>query len=164
MDIREAARISFIKEDMSKRVARALLRKAAPVLKDYAVGDLVCFKTDQSGWTTACRIIGFEGAKLVWVIHHGMPACVALDRLRPVNASEALAYQHLKDATRLNIAPGRRIGFIDATRPLHSIQEDPEMTCRKRRMTRRRSWKKHLSTREGKDWNHKLRRRNRIRR
>ena len=127
MDIREAARISFIKEDMSKRVARALLRKAAPVLKDYAVGDLVCFKTDQSGWTTACRIIGFEGAKLVWVIHQGMPACVALDRLRPVNASEALAYQHLKDATRLNIAPGRRIGFIDATRPLHSIQEDPEM-------------------------------------
>ena len=57
----------------------------------------------------------------------GHAGVLALDRLRPVSASEALAYQHLKDATRLNIAPGRRIGFIDATRPLHSIQEDPEM-------------------------------------
>ena len=87
----------------------------------YSVGDLVCFKTDQSGWTTAGRIIGFEGGKLVWIIVQGMPACVAVDRLRPVNAAEALTYQHLKDQGRLDIALGGRTGFIDATEPFNPI-------------------------------------------
>ena len=127
MNVREAARKAFIKEDMSKRVARALLRKAAPVSKEYHVGDLVCFKTDQSGWTTACRVIGFEGPKLVWVIHQGMPACVALDRLRPVNASEALAYQHLKNAGGLGMAASRRTGFIDASAPLEPVEEEEQI-------------------------------------
>ena len=86
-EVREAARKTFIKEDLSRRVAKALLRKAAPINKEYGVvGDLVCFKTEQSGWSTASRVIGFEGPKIVWLIHQGLPVCVALDRLRPVNA------------------------------------------------------------------------------
>ena len=66
-EIREEAQKAFIKEDLSRRVAKALLRKAAPINKEYGVGDLVCFKTEQSGWSTASRVIGFEGPKIVWL-------------------------------------------------------------------------------------------------
>ena len=126
-EVREAARKTFIKEDLSRRVAKALLRKAAPINKEYGVvGDLVCFKTEQSGWSTASRVIGFEGPKIVWLIHQGLPVCVALDRLRPVNASEALAYQHLKDEKGLGAISRRKIGFIDAREPLEMIEEEGE--------------------------------------
>jgi hypothetical protein len=37
-EIREEARKAFIKEDLSRRVAKALLRKAAPINKEYGVG------------------------------------------------------------------------------------------------------------------------------
>ena len=113
MEIRETARKAFVREDLSRRVAKAILRKAAPVSKEYGVGDLVCFKTDQSGWSTASRVIGFEGPKVVWLIHQGTPICAALDRLRPVNAAEALAYQHLKDEKGLGAIQGRKVGFVD---------------------------------------------------
>ena len=93
--IREKARKAFVRADMSSRVRRAILRKSAPITKEYGVGDLVCFRTDQLGWSTVSRIIGFDGPKVVWALCKGTPACVALDRLRPVNASEALAHQYL---------------------------------------------------------------------
>ena len=103
--IREKARKAFIRVDMSSRVRRAILRKSAPISKEYGVGDLVCFRTDQLGWFTVSRIIGFDGSKAVnaandtshsWHLgSKGTLACVALDRLRPVNASEALAHQYL---------------------------------------------------------------------
>lgn len=126
-EIREEARKAFIKEDLSRRVAKALLRKAAPINKEYGVGDLVCFKTEQSGWSTASRVIGFEGPQIVWLIHQGsLPVCVALDRLRPVNSSEALACQHLKDEKGLGAISGRKIGFIDAREPLEMIEEEGE--------------------------------------
>ena len=66
--IREAARHAFVKADMGSRVSRAILRKAAPVSKEYQCGDLVCYKTQQGGWSTASRVIGFDGPKIVWVI------------------------------------------------------------------------------------------------
>ena len=71
-------------------------------------------------------MIGFEGPKIVWLIHQELPVCVALDRLRPVNASEALAYQHLKDEKGLGAISGRKIGFIDAREPLETIEEEGE--------------------------------------
>ena len=118
-EIPEEARKAFIKEDLSGRVAKALLRKAAPINKEYGVGDLVCFKTEQSGWS--------EGSQIVWLIHQGLlPVCVALDRLRPVNSSEALACQHLKDEKGLGAISGRKIGFIDAREPLEMIEEEGE--------------------------------------
>ena len=76
--IREAARHAFVKADMGSRVSRAILRKAAPVSKEYQWGDLVCYKTQQGGWSTASRVIGFDGPKIVWVIHRGVPVCVGL--------------------------------------------------------------------------------------
>ena len=126
MEVRETARKAFIREDLSRRVAKAILRKSAPITKEYGVGDLVCFKTEQSGWSTASRIIGFEGPKIVWLIHQGTPICAALDRLRPVNAAEALAYQHLKDEKGLGAIQGRKIGFVDISHPLDDIEEGEE--------------------------------------
>ena len=61
--IREAARHAFVKADMGSRVSRAILRKAAPVSKEYHCGDLVCYKTQQGGWSTASRVIGFRWSK-----------------------------------------------------------------------------------------------------
>ena len=123
MEIRETARKAFVREDLSRRVAKAILRKAAPVSKEYGVGDLVCFKTDQSGWSTASRVIGFEGPKVVWLIHQGTPICAALDRLRPVNAAEALAYQHLKDEKGLGAIQGRKVGFVDISETIEPIED-----------------------------------------
>ena len=48
-----------------------ILRKSAPISKEYGVGDLVCFRTDQLGWSTVSRIIGFDGPKVVWVLCKG---------------------------------------------------------------------------------------------
>ena len=112
MEVRETALRAFIRGDLSQRVAKAILRKSAPITKEYGVGDLVCFKTEQSGWSTASRIIGFEGPKAVWLIHQGTPICAALDRLIPVNAAEGLAYQHLKDEKGLGAIQGRKLDLL----------------------------------------------------
>ena len=39
-----SARRAFIREDCGRRVARAVLRKAAPLAGEYATGDTVCFR------------------------------------------------------------------------------------------------------------------------
>ena len=65
-EIRAAAKKAFVKADCGKRVARAILRKSAPIPGDYSVGDLVCFKREQGAntaetrWSTASRIIGLD--------------------------------------------------------------------------------------------------------
>ena len=38
---------SFVKQDCGRRFAAAVLRKAAPLTKEYHVGDLVCFQRKQ---------------------------------------------------------------------------------------------------------------------
>eukprot|EP00973_Karenia_brevis_P096075 12430486-Karenia_brevis.AAC.1 len=56
--------------DSSQRVARAVLRKAAPKTGEYRVGDLISFQREQGShgnrrkrWSPAARIIGFEGSR-----------------------------------------------------------------------------------------------------
>ena len=49
--MRLACKKGFAETDCSKRVAKVILRKAAPLPGDYAVGDLICFKRE-SGATT----------------------------------------------------------------------------------------------------------------
>ncbi len=123
--IREKARKAFIRADMSSRVRRAILRKTAPIPKEYGVGDLVCFRTDQLGWSTVSRIIGFDGPKFAWVFCKGTPACVALDRLRPVNASEALAHQFLRGQKPFVFGSGQQ-GYMDLNRDLPTVPEGEE--------------------------------------
>ena len=123
--IREKARKAFVRADMSSRVRRAILRKSAPITKEYGVGDLVCFRTDQLGWSTVSRIIGFDGPKVFWVLCKGTPACVALDRLRPVNASEAPAYQYLVGQKPFVFGSGQQ-GYVDVEKELPTVHEEEQ--------------------------------------
>ena len=68
------AKKAFIHLDTSKRVQRALLRSAKPILQTYSVGDVVCFRRDKqpgkTTWSPACRVIGYEGNENqnVWAV------------------------------------------------------------------------------------------------
>ena len=70
--IRLPCKRDFAAEDCSTRVAKSMLRKAAPMTLDYAVGDLISFKRKQGAgtteelWSPATRIIGFDGDKSIW--------------------------------------------------------------------------------------------------
>ena len=106
MGIRHEAKKVYVYADSSEKIAKAMLRKTAPKIGDYRVGDLVSFQTEQKGnlskdrrqrWSPAARVIGFEGPqrKVGWVICQGTPFCIATDRWRPANDAEALAYRYL---------------------------------------------------------------------
>ena len=106
MEYRHEAKKAFVYADSSSKVAKAMLRKAAPINGDYRVGDLISFQREQGSngvarkrWSPAARIIGFDGEKVCWTICEGIPFCLAVDRIRPANASEALAYQYLHERT-----------------------------------------------------------------
>ena len=96
--MRLACKKGFAETDCSMRVVKVILRKAAPLPGDYAVGDLVCFKreagatTPEDRWSRPTRTIGFDGPKIVWGLNESIPVCLALDKIRPATPSEALAY------------------------------------------------------------------------
>jgi hypothetical protein len=87
--------------DCGSRVARAILRRSAPLPGNYQVGDLVSYRrrprAGEQGtqWSSACRIIGKEGGKTIWASHESIPVCVPIDKIRPCTPAEALAYQYL---------------------------------------------------------------------
>ena len=114
-ELRASARRAFIREDCGRRVARAQLRKAAPLAGENATGDIVCYRKDHQGWSPACRLVGFDGNKTAWLI---CPVCAAVDRLRPATSAEALAMQF---AQNVRYAPGHpedHQAFVDARAPL----------------------------------------------
>ena len=93
---REEAKKAFTHLDTSKRVQRALLRNAKPLPYTYSIGDVVCFRRDKTGkteWSTASRVIGFEGThnESVWVLCQNVPVLVSAQNLRPAQDAEALA-------------------------------------------------------------------------
>ena len=64
MSYRHVAKKAFVHVDSSKRVASALLRKAAPKVGPYQVGDLISFQREQGAggkardrWSPPARII-----------------------------------------------------------------------------------------------------------
>ena len=132
MRIRHAAKKAFIEADSSKRVAKAMLRKAAPRIGNYQVGDLISFQREQrnkndkrSRWSPAARIIGFEGPKVCWAICEGVPFCLSLDRIRPANDAELLAYQFLHK--ELSPMPeGHQQSFVDQTECLEEPGSEGE--------------------------------------
>ena len=111
-ELRTAARKAFVKVDCGKRVARAVLRKSAPVIGKYQVGDLVSFHhkdgtTAESRWSTASRIIGFQGDKVVWLLTEGVPVCAATDKIRPCTPAETMAYLYMHtDGPVVDYTPG----------------------------------------------------------
>ena len=48
MELRQAAKKAYVHADSSKKIAKALLRKTAPKIADYRVGDLVSFLREQN--------------------------------------------------------------------------------------------------------------------
>ena len=43
-------------------------------------------------WSSATRIIGFDGPKVVWGLNESLPVCLATDKIRPATQEQALAY------------------------------------------------------------------------
>lgn len=112
-----APRCAFAREDCGKHVARAVLRKAAPLVGDYKVCDVVCYRRKNHGLPTAPRIVGIDGPKTAWLVYAGGPRCAAIGRLRPATGPEAVAMQHLAEAHRFAQAPaGEQQGFVAAHR------------------------------------------------
>jgi hypothetical protein len=127
MKIRHEAKKAFAHADSSNRTAKAMLRKAAPLVGDYRVGGPISFQREKKSrgiarkrWSSASRIIGFEGHKVCWVICEGIPYCIATDRMRPANESEAPAYQYLRDH-EAPMPRGQQQSFVD-----HSVQPDED--------------------------------------
>ena len=130
-EYRHTARKAFVKQDCSRRVRSAILRKAAPLPGRYQAGDLVCYRISREehhgvpSWSTVAKIIGFDG-KTVWVVHQGVPVATSLGRLRPCTSAEVLAYQVLN---RGNIrfeytdAEREQRRYVDATEDINT--DDP---------------------------------------
>ena len=91
-EFRHSARKAFVKEDCSRCVRTAVLRKSAPLPAKYQAGDLVCYRISRdkrsgiSTWSTVSKIIGFDN-KTVWVVHQGVPVATSMGRLRPCTSA-----------------------------------------------------------------------------
>ena len=114
----------FIREDCGRRVARAVLRKAAPLVGEYATGDIVCYRKEDQGWSPACRLVGFDGNKTAWLICAGTPVCAAVDRLRPPTSAEALAIQFAQNANYEPGHPEDQQAFVDARAPFNRDEDE----------------------------------------
>ena len=123
-ELRASARRAFIREDCGRRVARAVLRKAAPLVGEYATGDIVCYRKEDQGWSPACRLIGFDGNKTAWLICAGTPVCAAVDRLRPATSAEALAMQFTQNAKYEPGHPEDQQAFVDARTSLNRDEDE----------------------------------------
>ncbi|CAE7418365.1 GIP [Symbiodinium sp. CCMP2592] len=122
-EFRHTARKAFVKQDCSRRVRSAILRKAAPLPGRYQAGDLVCYRISREehhgvpSWSAVAKVIGVDG-KTVWVVHQGVPVATSLGRLRPCTAAEVLAYQVLNRGNiRFEHADAEREQrrYVDAT-------------------------------------------------
>eukprot|EP00971_Amphidinium_carterae_P352490 6492618-Amphidinium_carterae.1 len=122
------ARKAFVHEDCGRKARTALLRNAGPVPMQYRVGDVVCYRKEQGSkeagteWSTASRIIGFEG-KTVWVLCEGVPVATSLGRIRTCSTAELLAYNILHRQGFVSEPAGMgddQQGFIDARAAPHS--------------------------------------------
>ena len=123
-ELRASAHRAFTREDCGRRVARAVLRKAAPPVGEYATGDIVCYRKEDQGWSPACRLIGFNGNKTAWLICAGTPVCAAVDRLRPATSAEALAMQFAQNVKYEPGHPEDQQAFVDARAPLNRDEDE----------------------------------------
>ena len=123
-ELRASARRAYIREDCGRRVARAVLRKVAPLVGEYATGDIVCYRKEDQGWSPACRLIGFDGNKTARLICAGTPVCAAVDRLRPATSAEALAMQFAQNVEYEPGHPEDQQAFVDARASLNRDEDE----------------------------------------
>ena len=90
-----------------------------------ATGDFVCYRKNDQGWSTACRLVGFDGNKTACLIYAGVPVCAAVDRLRPATSAEALAVQFEQNVRYEPDQPEDQQAFVDARAPLDHDADEP---------------------------------------
>ena len=138
---RANGREAFVRWDCGERGGRAALRKAAPVVGSYQVGDIVSYcrepRAGEHGlqWSVGSGLIGFEKdrnslgetqPRACWVTCDSVPVCVAVDRLRPCTSAELLAFHHTqtKGSSPLAADAQTQQGFIDERAPLNPTVAD----------------------------------------
>ena len=137
------ARKAFVHLDCSRRVQKALLRNAQPIPRDYAVGDLVCFRRDNqiggTKWSPACRVIGKESEKNVWLLCGNLPVLANAQNLRPASDAEALARSLLRG--EMVEVPETVVGdqsqqqsFVDARRVVEETEGEESREKKSRRV------------------------------
>ena len=140
---RVEARKAFVHLDCSRRVQKALLRNAQPIPRDYAVGDLVCFRRDNqiggTKWSPACRVIGKESEKNVWLLCGNLPVLANAQNLRPASDAEALARSLLRG--EMVEVPETVVGdqsqqqsFVDARRVVEETEGEESREKKSRRV------------------------------
>ena len=122
---------------------KALLRNAQPIPRDYAVGDLVCFRRDNqiggTKWSPACRVIGKESEKNVWLLCRNLPVLANAQNLRPASDAEALARSLLRG--EMVEVPETVVGdqsqqqsFVDARRVVEETEGEESREKKSRRV------------------------------
>ena len=117
--------------DSSKKMPKALLRKADPKTRRYQVGDLISFQREQKAdtrmerWSPPSRIIGFErGGKVAWVICEGIPFAISIDRIQPANSAQTLAYNIMHNVEEPKIPEHGQQSFVDYRQTIVPIAEE----------------------------------------
>ena len=143
---REKAREAFVRCNCGERVRRAALRRAAPVVGSYQVGDIVSYCSEERAgehglqWSVGCTLIGFDKdrnslgktqPRTCWLICDSVPVCVAVDRLRPCTLAESLAFHYTQTNSSSPLATEGQIqqGFIDERASLNTTTADPSRTA-----------------------------------
>ena len=142
---RAKAREACVRWDCGERVRRAALRRAAPAVGSYQVGDIVSYcreaRAGEQGlqWSVGSRLIGFEKdinslgetqQHSCWIICDSVPVCVASDRLRPCTPAELLALHYTQTTSSSTLATDAQVqqGFIDERASLNPATADPSRT------------------------------------
>ena len=105
---------------------KAEMKIAATIAKEYRQGDLIVYMKDQGGsdWHGPARILDFE-ENVAWCLHGSIPVAASVNRLKPANADEILAYMSLSRPGTMHVqrAAGEQQGFLDVSR-IRPRQED----------------------------------------
>ena len=122
-EMRFTAQKCMVKMDCSRRYASAMLRNASHVDKQYQVGNLIMYRSEDSStgepgsvWQGPARITGVEG-DVVWCQHGGVPVATAFHQMRPASTAELFAAQVMSRSMRFSqyVPPdtGDQQSFVD---------------------------------------------------
>ena len=89
---------------------------------------MISFKRENQGattpeeqWSTATRIIGFDGPKVVWGLSESILVCLSIDKIRPATQEQILAYLyargHKSGMDRNVISEDLQQSYTDESRP-----------------------------------------------
>ena len=90
-------------------------------------------KTPEEEWSSATRIIGFDGPKVVWGLNESIPVCLATDKIRPATQEQILAYLyahgHKTGVDRTVISDELQQSYVDEyhSKKEKSKDEPPEV-------------------------------------